>query len=218
MSFELNAAFSLSIVTGAVVGWSRVKKIDPAFLPFLILLTLGFFNEVISIVLIKNRHQNIFNYNLYELVESILLTWQFLKWGLFRSKKHLYYFLQVLLICLWTAENIVHSFKAFNSHFIILHSFFFVMMAISMINRISLRESTPLWRQPIFLICVGLVIYYDYAVLVEALWIFGLNYSGRFRIRIFEILAYINLFTNMIFAFAFIWVPTKLRYILQPSL
>lgn len=215
MSFELNAAFSLSIAIGAVLGWSRFKKTDPAFFPFLLLLTLGLINEVVSIILIKQGRPNIFNYNLYELVESLLLTWQFLKWGLFKGARRLYYFLQILFVGLWLTENFIHSFKAFNSYFIMVHSFLLVMMSISMINRVSLKETKALWKQPVFLICVGQVIYQDYAVLVEAFWIFGLNYSDGFRIRIYEILSYVNLFTNLLFAFAFIWVPTRLRYILQ---
>lgn len=216
MSFELNAAFSLSIVIGAAIGWSRFKRADPAFFPFLLLLTVGLVNEVISIVLIVTVHGNVFNYNLYELAEALLLTWQFLKWGLFKGGRWLYYFLQAVFVVLWVVENFIHSFEEFNSHFIMVHSFLLVMMSISMINRVSLRETLPLWRQPVFLICIGQVIYQDYAALVEAFWIFGLNYSDGFRSRIYEIHSYINLFTNLLFAFAILWVPTKLRYILQP--
>jgi hypothetical protein len=215
MSFELNAAFSLSIMVGAVIGWCRVRKSDPAFFPFLLLLTVGLLNEVISIILIRQGRQNVFNYNLYGLVEALLLAWQFLRWGLFKGARRLYYSLQVLFVSLWVAESLLRSFKVFNSYFIMLHSFLLVLMSISMINRVSLRETLPLWRQPVFLICTGLVIYHDYAVVVEAFWIFGLNYSDGFRIRIYEILSYINLFTNLLFAFAIIWIPTRLRYILQ---
>ena len=215
MSFELNAAFSLSIMVGAVIGWCRVRKSDPAFFPFLLLLTVGLMNEVASIIIIKSGHQNIVNYNLYGFVEAVVLTWQFLRWGLFKRAKALYYTLQIVFAALWAIENCSHSFKAFNSYFIMVHSFLLVLMSISMINRVSLRETLPLWRQPVFLICTGLVIYHDYAVLVEAFWIFGLNYSDGFRIRIYEILSYINLFTNLLFAFAIIWIPTRLRYILQ---
>lgn len=215
MSFELSAAFSLTIVFGAIIGWTRFQKTDPAFLPFLLLLSIGFVNEVTSILLMTYGHSNMINYNLFELVESILLTWQFLKWGLFEKMKKLYYLLQVVFVFLWAGENFIHSFQAFNSYFIIVHSFLFVMMGISMINRVSLKESTPLLKQPVFLICIGLIIYFDYAVLVEAFWVFGLNHSASFRLRVYAILAYINLFTNLIFALAFLWIPMRPRYILQ---
>ena len=110
MSFELNAAFSLSIMVGAVIGWCRVRKSDPAFFPFLLLLTVGLVNEVISVILIRQGRQNVFNYNLYGLVEALLLAWQFLKWGLFKGARRLYYSLQVLFVSLWMAESLLRSF------------------------------------------------------------------------------------------------------------
>lgn len=215
MSYELNAIFSLSIGLGAVIGWVRFSKTDPAFFPFLLLLTIGFVNEIASIVQIENGNSNIVNYNVFGLVESVLLTWQFLKWGLFTKSKGFYWFIQVVFGGFWVAENFIRSFSAFDSYFTIVHSFLFVMMSISMINRVVLKETRPLLKHPVFLICTGLIVYFNYAVLVEAFWIFGLNRSRSFRLGIYEILAYINLITNLIFAFAFLWIPTRLRYILQ---
>jgi hypothetical protein len=155
------------------------------------------------------------NYNLFGLAESLLLSWQFLRWGLFEKQKEFYYSLQVVFILIWISENFIHSFKAFDSYFIIVHSFMFVMMGISMINRISLKETVALLKNPVFLICIGLIVYFNYAVLVEAFWIFGLNHSRSFRLGIYEILAYINLVCNLIFAIAFIWIPMRPQYILR---
>jgi hypothetical protein len=215
MSFELNAIFSLSISLAVVIGWVRFRRIDPAYLPFLVLLTIGCLNEAISIVLMEHGFTNIINFNTFKLIESLLLTWQFLKWGLFEKRKVLYTGLQVIFILSWLAEIGVHSIRSFNSYFIILHSFLLVMMSISMINLIVLKETTPLWKQPVFLICMGLIAYFTYAIFVEAFWIVGLNHRRLFRLKIFEIMAYINLLTNLIFAFAFLWIPMRPRYILR---
>ena len=56
MTFELNAALSLSIGIAAIISWVRVKKTDPAYLPFFILLWLGFTTEIVSILLIKKGY------------------------------------------------------------------------------------------------------------------------------------------------------------------
>ena len=215
MTYQLNAIFSLTIGIGAIIGWVRFRKTDPAFFPFLLLLTIAFVNEVTSIVLLQTGNSNVINFNVFELVESFLLTWQFLKWGLFEKRRVLYFVVQCLFGCLWIGENFVTSFQFFDSYFIIIHSFAFVMMAISMINGIVLKESLSLLKQPVFLICMGLIIYYNYAVLVEAFWVFGLYHSKVFRLAIYEILAYVNLVTNLIFAFAFLWIPMRVQYILQ---
>ncbi len=214
MSFELNALFSLSIGIGAIIGWVRFKKTDPAFLPFLLLLTIGFINEIVSIILMKQGYDNIVNFNTFLLIESILLVWQFRRWGILR-KAGIYPLLLILFCGCWIVESFFIPGISFNSYFFMVQSFILVMISIHMINIISLQESTPLYKQPVFLICLGLIIFFTYAVLVEAFWIFGLSKSRLFRLRVFEIMSYINLVTNLIFAFAFLWIPMKPQYILR---
>lgn len=105
MSFELNAVFSLSIVVSVIIGWVRFAKTDPAFLPFLLYLSFGFINEAIGISLAYRGYTNVISYNVFGLVETVLLTWQFLKWGLFGQRKGFYYFLQSSFLFLWMAES-----------------------------------------------------------------------------------------------------------------
>jgi hypothetical protein len=215
MSFELNAIFSLSIGVSMAIGWVRFFKTDPAFLPFIIYVSIGFVNELTGTVLAYAGYNNEISYNLFDLLESILLTWQFLKWGLFTERKMLYYFLQPAYGVLWAAEIFDTSIHSFNSYFVIVHSFLLVMMSISMINMIALKETAPLFKQPVFLLCLALILYFTYAILVEAFWVVGFNHKKAFRLKIYEILSYINLFTNLLFAFAFIWIPMRPRYILR---
>src|SRR4051812_43539177 len=134
MSFELNEIFSLSIGLGALIGWVRFYKTDPAFLPFLILLTLGFSNELASIVLMNRGYTNVINFNTFNLIESLLLTFQFLKWGLFGKRKSIYYLVQIFFTGSWLAEIGFTNINSYNSYFIIVHSFVLVMMSISMVN------------------------------------------------------------------------------------
>jgi len=215
MSFELNAVFSLSIVVSVIIGWVRFTKTDPAFFPFLFYLSLGFINEAIGISLAWRGYHNVISYNVFELVESILLTWQFLKWGLFGQRMGFYYFLQVSFIVLWLIESLFFSIHTFNSYFVIAHSFLLVMMSITTINMVVLKETTALFKQPVFIFCFALIIFFTYAILVECFWIVGFNHQKIFRLKIFEILSYINFFTNLLFAFGYLWVPMRPRYILQ---
>ena len=105
MYFELNAVFSLSIVIGAVIGWMRFRKIDPAFLPFLLLLWLGFINEIISLSIMEAGFSNAINYNVFTLVEALLITWQFKKWKLLEGQERVYYFLQFAFITGWIIDE-----------------------------------------------------------------------------------------------------------------
>lgn len=216
MSFSLNVLFSLTIGIGAIIGWVRFHKTDPAFVPFICLLTVGLINEITGIGIAKAGYSNAITFNLYSLAESLLITWQFKRWGLFEKEIKFYYVLQASYIAGWTAEYILKDeSRLFNSYFIIIHSVIIVLMSISQINRMLFSVSRYLLKEPVFLICMGMSIYFTYAVLVEAFWVYGLNQSVLFRLGIYEILSYINLFTNLIFAIASLCIPLKKQYIMR---
>jgi hypothetical protein len=214
MSFTLNAIFSLSIGFSVIIGWIRFRKTEPAFLPFLLLVSFGFLNEIISIGFASRGRANIVNFNVFQLAESLLLGWQFLRWGFFGKREGRYYLLQGFFIVSWMIESIYLK-GEFISYFVILHSFIIVIMSIHTINGIAMKESTSLFRHPVSLICIGLIAYFTYAILVEAFWIAGFSHQREFRLKIYEIMSYINLVTNLVFAFAFLWIPMKPQYIMQ---
>ncbi len=215
MPYYVSVLFSFSIALGAILGWFRLKKLDPAFFPFILLLTAGFLNEVVSVVVLHSGYSNAPSYNIYSLVEVLLICWQFNRWNLFGERKG--WFIGVLVICLivWAADIfIINSIYRFSSYSIILHSFVIVVMSIHMINHLIFKEIVSFMRHPVFLICLGFIFYFTYAILVEMFWVLGLNRSGSFRAKIYEILSYINLITNLIYALAVLWMPMKPRYIM----
>lgn len=214
MSFELNAVISLSVSLAAIMGWIRIKKIDPAFFPFILLMIAGLINETISVFIAYKQYSNAIPFNLYSLSAALLLGWQFYRWGRFKSKT-IYLLVQVLFLATWLFETFVYRKNLFNSYFIIGYSFVIVLLCIEQINHEILPIKRQLWKDPIFLICMGLLIFYTYSIMVEAFWHYGLNRSKYFRQRIYEIMAYINLLTNLLFAFAVLWMPLKLRYMLR---
>ena len=216
MSFSLSALFSFSVGIGVFIGWVRFKKADPVFIPFLLLLTIGLLNEIISLLLMYSGRSNAFNYNLYSLAEALIITWQFRKWGLFNSRPRFYNYLQILIPIGFAAEWwFFAGNRVYYSYFIIFYSLMIVLMSIYMINQLLFSIHGNLLREPVYLICMGFSIYFTYAVLVEAFWLYGLNESQPFRIGIYNILSFINLFTNLVFSFALLWTPLKPRYIMR---
>ena len=216
MSFELNAAFSLSVGIGALISWMRFKKADPAYLPFFIWLWVGFITEIASIFIMKRGYSNAAIYNLFSLLEAIVILWQFKRWGLFGSKAKLFYLLVFVFLMAWFAEIVERGgINQFASFFIIGYSTIIVFVSISIINGVVFKESSPLLLNSQFLICIGLIFYFTYMALIEIFWLYGLNRSSAFRIRVYDIFAFINLFTNLLFAFAALWIPMKRRYLLQ---
>jgi hypothetical protein len=216
MSFSLNALFGFTVGIGVIIGWVRFKKTDPAFFPFLLLLTLGLANEVISLVVMYAGYNNALNYNLFSLAEAMLVTWQFNKWNLFVKYKQLFPLLLLLYVGFFITEWFFFGVnRLFNSYFIIGYSLLIVLMSMSMINRLLFSITGNLLREPVYLICMGFCIYFTYTVLVEAFWLYGLNRSSSFRLGVYGILSYINLFTNLLYAFALLWIPLKPHYIMR---
>lgn len=216
MFFDLNALFSLSVGAGAIAGWIRYKKTDPAYRPFILLLWAGLANELLSIVLIFRGYSNAFNYNLFVLVEAVLITRQFASWGLFGQRTTIPLLLQTCFIVLWIGDYLLRGeMNVYLSYYIIGYSAVIVLLSIHMLNHVLFKEPGMLLKHPVFLICMAFIIYFTYTIITETFWVYGLNKTTSFRIHISELFSYVNLITNLIYAFSILWIPMKRQYILR---
>lgn len=219
MRFVINAFFNLSIGSGAIASLIKIKKADQAFLPFILLLWLELMDEITGISLMKPEILPDDQFNLFLLTEALLITWQYRRWGLFGQHTIYYYFLQSGFIGGWVAEHLLSiDSTAFNSYFITVHSVIIALMNINMLSKTMFKDPFYLFSNPVFLICAGLAIHFIYAILEESFGFYGLHASKHFRMIIFQIPYYICLFTNLVFALATIWIPTKRQYIIQSLL
>jgi hypothetical protein len=96
-----------------------------------------------------------------------------------------------------------------------LYSFIIVIMTIHQVNEIVFNDNTPLYKHPVFLICLGYILYFTYAIIVEMFMLFGITQSKLLRINIYKLLTYVNLSTNLLFAYAVLWFPLNRRYIMR---
>ena len=213
MLSKLIVVFSFSIAIAAIIGWIRFKKINPTYYPFVICIWIGLLNEIISYFVIRSGHSNAINNNIYVLVEAILFTLQFKRWGLFQYNRRLFPTLILIFIAAWLVQHLyISKITVIRSEFRILYSFALVLMSISQLNKTLSREKKSLLKNSIFLICIGFILYYTYKIIVEAFWVYGLNNSRDFRNNVYLILAYINLISNLIYAMAILWTPAKHRF------
>ena len=100
---------SLSICIAAIIAWWRFNNIHQAFRPFIYCIWLGTVNEIISYSITPFVHSTMINGNIYVLLESFLLVWQFRKWGLFERYRKIFTCLLMLLGMVWIAENFIIS-------------------------------------------------------------------------------------------------------------
>src|SRR5688572_29728777 len=104
MNYTLAVLFSFSIAIAAIIGLVRFKQISPAYYPFLFCIWLAFLNEILNYILARTIGHNIINNNIYALLEALLITWQFKKWGLFYRSNYSYAIILGLFISGWLFE------------------------------------------------------------------------------------------------------------------
>jgi hypothetical protein len=215
MSYTWVIVSSFSIGIAATLAFIRFTGIEKSFAPFVILVWLGLLNESISYLLTHQGHSNAVNSNIYTLVESILLLWFFRLQGSFSGNRRFFYLLAGIFIIGWVVEKfLLYDIRRFSSYFTTLYSFCVVLLSIHTINRLVAGEPKNRAFNAVFLICIGFVLFYTYALLVEIFWIYGLNSGAEFRVQVYRILAFINLFVNLLYAVAIIWIPRKQEYTL----
>jgi hypothetical protein len=214
MSYTWFLIFSCSIFVGALIGLLRFRTIATAFYPFIFCLWIGALNEIISITLPRLGYTTAVNNNIYVLLEAGLLLWQLKNWGGFRGRHGLFSLIIIIFLITWSLEQFVFFTITYpQPYFRIGYSLVIVLLAVHVNNRVMLFEKNQLNKNAVFLICIGLVIYFTYKVLVEVFWLYGLHSSAFFRINVYSIWTWINLIVNCIYALAVVWIPKKQPYI-----
>jgi hypothetical protein len=215
MNYYVIAILAFSIIIPAVLGFWKYSATNHDYHPFFYLIWFGLLNEIISAVVNFSGSSNAINSNCYVLIESLLILWLFRRWKLFKTY-NIYYALVFLYLAAWVMENIfISRITVFNSYFRILYSFATVLMSVQVVNQLIVRQQKSLTRNAVFIISIGFIIFYTYKILVEVFWVYGLNRNAEFRESVYNILHFINLFCNLIYALAIVWVPKKKEFIRQ---
>lgn len=220
MIIPKDSLFGLTILVAGVIALIKFNKISTLFYPFIFCVWAAGLNEILSYLLWKTGHFTTINNNIYVLAESVLFTLFFRNTGIFEKFPKLPVTLMAGFIFLWSWENFYFGKITYvSSWFRIVYSFIIVLMSITTVNRLlildlnePLEASPPVIKNPVLLICIGSVAYFTFKVLVEIFWLYGLNAGKEFRNNVYEILAYVNLAANLIYALAILWAPPKQPY------
>jgi hypothetical protein len=215
LNFYIFVIFSLNILIAAIIGGVRYKHVHHNYYPLLYFFWLGGVNEILGILLMMAGVNIAVNGNIYILLEGTLITWYFKQIGLFKRVPALFYCILTAFGVAWVFENFVfRSITQVDIYFRIFYSFIIVLMSIHAINNIIISSKKGLLKNASFLVCIGFIAYYTYKVIVEAFWIYGLSSSLQFQMVIFDILIYINVVVNFIYALAALWMPKRQAFTL----
>ncbi len=215
MSHALRLVFSYSIILAAVVGFVRYRRVTPEDRPFFLIVWIALISEMMGEIFTSTIHSTSVNNNIYVLIEALLYAWLFYGWSTPTPKKSRLYILQVFLCTVWVLDNLIlNKLTHTNSIFRIASSFIMVFLAINQINQLITTERSKLIKNARFLISTGLVIYFSYKAIIETFFWIQLPFSDTFYIYVLLIMDYVNLFVNLIFALAALWIPTRRKFIL----
>jgi hypothetical protein len=204
---------SFSIMIPAAIGIVRMKKISPEFYPFIFCIWIASLNEITSAVFSSFQINTAVNNNIYVLLEALLIGWQFKNWSLFRFFKPAFALYILLVAMVWLLEtSFLRELSLINGGFRITCSFLIVLMSIHVNNKLIYHHKGTLLKSPVFIINTGLIFYFTFKIFIEAFLLYGVTGSPHFYKNLFIILAWINLFTNGLFAYAVLCIPKKIYY------
>lgn len=206
------AVFSLSILIAGIIGILRFKVIRDDYKPFIYLVWFACINEILCVPLWLREQSNIIITNIYSLFEGLVILLFFTTRKIIR--KRTFIIIGTVFFIGWLVETFV--FKISDDpgiYYGIFYSLIIVLISIICINQLLLTTKSKLLKNAMFLICMAFIIYFTLCILINAFWLYGLTKNQKFLIAIYRILQYTNLFTNLIFALASLWIPRK-----QPSI
>ncbi len=217
INYNLIQICSYSILIAVLIGLIRFRRIDPSYQPFIYIMTISLINEIVSPFFVEKYKTNAININVLIVIEYILWLWQFKYWGIFDKKKQWrFYSLLIILPLGWLIENIVFGrIFIFNSIFSLVSAFILVFLAIDQVNKLIVEEKKTLIRNSKFLISCGIIIFHTYEIMVDSFYVMKLDQSNHFLSNIFIILVFVNLFVNLLFALATLWIPTRQKFTMQ---
>lgn len=216
MNYYLNYLITLTIIIPAVVGLIRLNKINRIYWPLVLLLWTGVANEITSYFTGKYLGTNAVNSNIYCILESYIIIYLFYRLGLFERDKIFPACLAAAFTGIWVWENFIfQSFSEFNSYFTICSSFCTVIMAILMLNKLLSREKKNLWTNPLFIICIGFIMFYSYSGVLEVFWQYSFRIKKVVGNNIYKLLNYVNFLNNILYTYAILCMRRKLRFTMQ---
>jgi hypothetical protein len=204
---------SLSLLFPFLTGMIRWRTIRLKYYPLLILFSLGLVSEIFTrYAIVTNTMAWTTSNNLYVLVESVLIPFQFMVWGYMSNKRIVFYTLLVLLLCGWIVEYLIlGNIDRLHPYFRMSYSLVIVLLSINMLNYLVINEEKDLVKHPVFIICSAFIIFFTYQLVYEGIYHI-VSDLGTINTRVLNAaFSIINCCCNLLYGIALVLVPNKSR-------
>ena len=212
MSPYLGLIFSVgSIGFPTAVFLLKYKKISSVYYPFAILIFAGLLTELVAFYLGKKYNTNLAVLNIFSLLESLLLVYQFHRWGFLTGRRlQSFYLLIAAMIIGWIAQTFVFaSLSDPNRVYLISYYFLTVLLALRQINRDMTRGQSTRDELARLIISTGILLFFTFGIIRETFTLFASLRSAELRGRIYLIVIVTNLISNIIYGFGALYIPKK---------
>jgi hypothetical protein len=218
MSPELRFILSLSIIFAVIIGIVRYRKIDRSYYPFIYYVWFMLLVEVIAHIFLDNGLAHVMNtmFNVYTILEFSFLAWLFHAWGLFNGNRIFFICMLAVFFVAWLIDTVILRSidTGSNYYFRALYSFSLVLFAVSTFNKMVVNHRGKIFENAQFWICLGIIIFFTFFLLDNATKISLVNFtvSRKFRANLQEIIVFINVLVNLLYAVAVLWIPRKKNF------
>lgn len=210
MDILINFLLGQSVMIPVIMIIILIKRLDKTYYPFYMMILLGFFAELASIVLIHSfKISNAPVIKIYSLLECCLILYQLYLWK--SSTKSNLFFIVLTAICVvfWIVETLVFSnLNTFSPYFRVFYAFIVILISINQINAMMFYHQGPLFRNPRFIICLGFTIFFLYQILYEASFFIDSSKSSVAN-KIIIGFGYINFIINLWYAVAIFYIDGR---------
>ncbi len=213
--------WSALIVFPLGLGLFRLKKIDEAFYPFIAICGCGLLAELLRFYQIwlyfnAGVQTNYVIYNIYILVISLLYLQLFFNWQTFGTQKWRLYIGWSILLFVWLTDHVflgVERLINMTSIFRMTYSSMICLLSVQQINRLIINEKRSLLKNPRFLICISILVFFLLYIIQESVHLFNPDISQVFFKAIFIIRSRMTTFVYLLFFLAILWIPPKKPFI-----
>ncbi len=197
----------------AIAGIYSYKSINQKYKPFVYLLIIyaGFETTGQILIWLKKGEFNSILMNIFVLIDYIFIYILFNYW---KDKKNnlIDVFIIAILIIIWTIDNIfINKINTTNSTFRIIYSIILVIKSIDVINNQISKLNFQIISDPIFIVCLFLLIQFSFKSIYETSFVFSLLVSDRMYLYSFIIHLIIDFSGYTIFTKAILCMKKSIR-------
>ena len=205
---------SMSINLPLLAGIIRFNKISSRYHPFIYLLFVGLLNELASNWLNSQNQTTAFPTNIYFLIEGLMLLWQFSAWKNILQNKMFFWVLFMSFIAVWIFDYVIlGNIVRFSLPYQLYYSLVIILLSVNEINRIIINEKDSIIKNPVFIVCIGIILFFSYKILAEVFYCYAPKITMKKNIFVYE--AYMNVVYNLLLFIAILCIPPKKIFIRQ---